>query len=141
MGGSYTKFSVLLWFWPRQKLNKMLKVQSATFLMVQHIYPGKDQLFMDNIKAAQYLEKWGYVPPSKTGSLVMPGEELTREMREALQMLQADAGITQTGEVDKETLELIGRARCGVTDRWGTRLRPGRLYCNNSTTMQRQPQL
>ena len=52
----------------------------------------------------------------------MQGVGLSREMKEALQTLQAEAGIPQTGEVDKETLELIGRPRCGVKER------PGRLY-------------
>ena len=68
------------------------------------------------------MEKFGYVAPSKAGFLVMPGVGLSRDMKEALQKLQAEAGITQTGEVDKETLELIGRPRCGFKER------PGRLY-------------
>ena len=66
---------------------------------------------MENSATAQYLERYGYVPPSKAGSLVM-----TREMEEAVLRMQAFAGINQTGVVDKKTLETIRRPRCGVRD-------------------------
>ena len=71
---------------------------------------------MENSATAQYLERYGYVPPSKAGSLVMPGGEMTREMEEAVLRMQAFAGINQTGLVDKNTLETIRRPRCGVRD-------------------------
>ena len=71
---------------------------------------------MENLAAAQYLENYGYVPPSKMGSLVMTGGGMTREMEEAVQKMQAFAGINQTGVLDQETLEIMGTPRCGVKD-------------------------
>ena len=71
---------------------------------------------MDNAHAVHYLERYGYVPPSKTASLVMPGGGLSRQMKAALQELQAFVGITQSGVLDKETLELMKKPRCGVKD-------------------------
>ena len=85
------------------------------------------QLVFDNTKTVYYLEKYGYVPPSNTGSLVVQGEKLSTEMKVALQKMQAFAGIKPTGIVDKETLELMERPRCGVKDRIRNRARGHRL--------------
>ena len=74
---------------------------------------------MDSTKTAQYLTKYGYVPPSKTGSLTTAGGEMSKYMKDALTEMQAFLGIEQTGEIDEETLELIGRPRCGMKDRQG----------------------
>ena len=69
-----------------------------------------------SITAAQYLTQYGYVPPSKTGSLVAAGGGMTRHMKDALLEMQRFLGLEQTGEIDAETLELMGRPRCGVKD-------------------------
>ena len=96
------------------------------------------QNVMDNLAAAQYLENYGYVPPSKMGSLVMPGGEMTREMKEALQRMQAFAGINQTGVLDQETLEIIGTPRCGVKDFFWHGKQAGRSNFNFRKTINNQ---
>ena len=80
---------------------------------------------MDSTTAAQYLEKYGYVPPSKTGSLVKSGGGLTRDMKDALKNLQSFVGIRQTGVLDKETLEIMKKPRCGVKDFFTHRAQTG----------------
>ena len=79
------------------------------------------------VKAVQYLEKYGYVPPSQTGSLVMPGGGLTRQLKDALKKLQSFGGIEQTGELDKATMELMEKPRCGVKDILSHDAQSGRL--------------
>ena len=81
-------------------------------------FPGlSGGLLNDNIKAARYLQKYGYVLQSKMGSIVEgSGQGLSEQYKNALRKMQEFAGIPQTGVVDRDTLELMGRPRCGVKD-------------------------
>ena len=89
--------------------------------IIQNIFSGISsskliQRVVDSTKLAQYLTKYGYVPPSQTGSLMMPGGGMSEHMKNALLVMQGFLGVNQTGEIDEDTLELIGRPRCGVKD-------------------------
>ena len=93
-------------------------------IIIENMYSGIPssklvQRVMDSTKAAQYLTKYGYVPPSQTASLTTPGGEISKYMKDALREMQGFLGIKQTGEIDEETLELMGRPRCGVKDKHG----------------------
>ena len=70
----------------------------------------------DYNKATQYLVKYGYVPPNQYRSLITRGQAVNSHFKDALRKMQTFAGIKPTGLVDKETLELMGRPRCGVKD-------------------------
>ena len=70
----------------------------------------------DNNRALLYLVRYGYVGPQQGSSLMMTGEWSDKRVREAVQDFQAFAGLNQTGELDKDTLELMETPRCGVKD-------------------------
>merc|ERR1712131_170041 len=60
-----------------------------------------------------YLMKFGYLPQStlETGALV------TRDqLNNDISNLQKFGGLEVTGEINKQTLELMGKKRCGVHD-------------------------
>ena len=71
---------------------------------------------MKNIRAFQYLEKYGYVNDEQQGSLFNPDRGLVGHMKEALLEFQAYAGINQTGVLDKDTAQIMEMPRCGVRD-------------------------
>ena len=60
--------------------------------------------------AESYLARFGYLRPSsgKTGALQTLDSAVTR--------FQAFAGLEQTGELDRETVNLMREPRCGVKD-------------------------
>ena len=62
------------------------------------------------------MKKYGYVAPSNVGKLVEPGGGWSNEAKNALKNFQAFAGINETGVLDKKTMDLMKRPRCGVKD-------------------------
>ena len=92
-----------------------------TFLTTVMIYMvvGRENtrnITKDNNRALLYLVRYGYVGPQQGSSLMMTGEWSDKRVREAVQDFQAFAGLNQTGELDKDTLELMETPRCGVKD-------------------------
>ncbi|XP_046637880.1 uncharacterized protein LOC124316155 isoform X3 [Daphnia pulicaria] len=67
-------------------------------------------------EAAEYLERFGYLergPQDSSYSQSVKAESFI----DAIKDFQSFAGLKKTGELDKETLELINKPRCGVADR------------------------
>ena len=50
------------------------------------------------------------------GEIVTPGGDLSNNTKKALKNFQAFAGINETGVLDKKTMDLMKRPRCGVKD-------------------------
>ena len=71
---------------------------------------------LDNTKALIYLLKYGYVAPRNGTAALITEEGLNTTVKSAVRDFQSFAGINQTGELDKETLELMDTPRCGVRD-------------------------
>ncbi|XP_046458981.1 hatching enzyme-like isoform X1 [Daphnia pulex] len=70
-------------------------------------------------EAAEYLERFGYLergPQDSSYSESVKAESFI----DAIKDFQSFAGLKKTGELDKETLELINKPRCGVADRTRT---------------------
>ena len=62
------------------------------------------------------MKKYGYVDPSNMGQIVTADGDLSDEAKNALKNFQAFAGINETGVLDKKTMDLMKRPRCGVKD-------------------------
>jgi len=62
--------------------------------------------------ALDYLGKFGYINEIGDGEQLLDGEAVT----EAIAKFQAFAGLEESGELDEETVELMGTPRCGVKD-------------------------
>ena len=73
--------------------------------------PSRNLIFDKNLE--DYLTKFGYLPPSNLEAGAMRTEQI---LRDAVKNLQFFAGIKITGNVDKDTMELMMRPRCGVPD-------------------------
>lgn len=67
--------------------------------------------FDDNVQ--NYLMEFGYLPKSniETGNL-----RTMDQLREAVKLLQSFANLEPTGEINRDTLELMRRPRCGAPD-------------------------
>ena len=50
------------------------------------------------------------------GQIVTADGDLSDEAKNALKNFQAFAGINETGVLDKKTMDLMKRPRCGVKD-------------------------
>ena len=61
--------------------------------------------------AEDYLAKFGYLKSSSSGKTAA-----LRSIDSAVKEFQAFAGLRQTGELDKETVEMMEMPRCGVKD-------------------------
>ncbi|XP_071797351.1 collagenase 3-like [Asterias amurensis] len=68
----------------------------------------------DKAKGYEYLAKYGYFKkdPNKDADGVLPAKSVEK----AIKQLQKFAGISESGEIDEATLELIAKPRCGVND-------------------------
>ena len=65
--------------------------------------------------AQVYLMKYGYLDTSTASQKSAP--LLSEEgLRNYIEEFQAFANLTVTGELDAETVEMMGRPRCGVKD-------------------------
>ncbi|XP_058829198.1 matrix metalloproteinase-2-like isoform X2 [Topomyia yanbarensis] len=60
-----------------------------------------------------YLMEFGYLPKSniETGNL-----RTMDQLKEAVRQLQSFANLEPTGDINRETLELMRRPRCGAPD-------------------------
>lgn len=86
------------------------------FLMpFAHCYPlgRRSKSSGDLITAMGYLSRYGYLPTSdvETGNL-----RTEKQVREAIKNMQRFGNISQTGELDEPTLQLMKRKRCGNLD-------------------------
>ena len=79
-------------------------------------YVHGKSLASENTRALIYLMKYGYVAPRNGTSALLTEEGLNNYVKSAVMDFQAFAGINQTGELDPETVELMGTPRCGVRD-------------------------
>merc|ERR1711874_697140 len=73
----------------------------------------RDKREVINKEIEDYLTRFGYLPQSdlETGAL-----RTMKQLKDAIRNLQGFAGINMTGEIDRETRDLLHRARCGVQD-------------------------
>ncbi|CAF1646201.1 unnamed protein product [Adineta ricciae] len=74
-----------------------------------------------------YLSNYGYLPRSDLETRAMRTDE---EFRSAIKRLQTFATIPVTGKLDKATLDLIRRPRCGLADQDSNRLPRPHTYGN-----------
>eukprot|EP00092_Neocalanus_flemingeri_P005687 GFUD01006126.1.p1 GENE.GFUD01006126.1~~GFUD01006126.1.p1 ORF type:complete len:529 (+),score=114.73 GFUD01006126.1:188-1774(+) len=65
----------------------------------------------DYAMATEYLAKYGYIKQSQSGH-----SSAIQRLDTAIIRLQEFAGLKPTGEIDKETVEVMTRRRCGVKD-------------------------
>lgn len=67
--------------------------------------------FDDNVQ--NYLMEFGYLPKSniETGNL-----RTMEQLQEAVRLFQSFANLDPTGEINRETLELMRKPRCGAPD-------------------------
>lgn len=94
------------------------------FLLVQMPFHARGQYD----SAVGYLAKFGYIPPEEVPPLPPPGvasdtpaqafspTDLPDNIAKAVKQFQKFAGLRATGDLDEETLELMGKPRCGVVD-------------------------
>ena len=61
----------------------------------------------------EYLTRFGYLPHSNMQNEKI---DITDQMKDAMKKLQWFAGLNITGKIDKKTVELINRKRCGTED-------------------------
>ncbi|KAL3207641.1 hypothetical protein MRX96_010113 [Rhipicephalus microplus] len=66
--------------------------------------------------AMNYLEKFGYIAPTKNGTAALRSQEA---LVDAVKEFQRFAGIRVTGRVDNETAATMQLPRCGVRDKVG----------------------
>lgn len=74
---------------------------------------------LDPSRAESYLTQYGHLIPAPTNS---PTEEVRyteSSFREAIISFQQLAGLNLTGELDADTLEMMGKDRCSVPDNVG----------------------
>ncbi len=69
---------------------------------------------INKAKGYEYLVKYGYFEKDadKDASVSLP----PKMVEKAIKQLQKFAGLSETGEIDEATLELIAEPRCGVND-------------------------
>ena len=60
-----------------------------------------------------YLTTFGYLPQS---SLEVGAMRTEQQLKDAVKNLQFFAGLNVTGNLDKDTLDLLKEPRCGVPD-------------------------
>ena len=72
--------------------------------------------YAEETRAMVYLMQYGYVAPNQWKSSLLTEEEYTRFVNKTVREFQAFANLNITGELDRETLELMERPRCGVKD-------------------------
>lgn len=67
--------------------------------------------FDDNVQ--NYLMEFGYLPKSniETGNL-----RTMEQLQEAVRLFQSFANLEPTGEINRETMELMRKPRCGAPD-------------------------
>ncbi|XP_075535845.1 stromelysin-1-like isoform X1 [Dermacentor variabilis] len=66
--------------------------------------------------AMNYLEKFGYIAPTKNGTAALRSQEA---LVDAVKEFQRFAGLRVTGRVDNETASTMQLPRCGVRDKVG----------------------
>lgn len=69
-----------------------------------------------NIELKNYLEKFGYIAPTKNGTAALRSQEA---LVDAVKEFQRFAGLRVTGRVDNETAATMQLPRCGVRDKVG----------------------
>jgi matrix metalloproteinase-14 (membrane-inserted) len=74
-----------------------------------------------------YLSQFGWLDPS-TKKMGTPGTEALIDLRKSISDFQSFAGLNVTGELDPETVELMGMPRCGVRDKVGHDARRRKRY-------------
>jgi len=75
-----------------------------------------DQGQVDDTRALIYLMEYGYVESAKWSSSLVTQETLKGFVKTAVRDFQAFAGLNQTGELDRDTKNLMRTPRCGVKD-------------------------
>ena len=81
-----------------------------------------DSSFRFSIKEASsyfqvYLMKYGYLDSSQASDPAKSAPLISTDgLKTYIEEFQAFANLTITGELDAETVEMMGRPRCGVKD-------------------------
>jgi matrix metalloproteinase-14 (membrane-inserted) len=71
-----------------------------------------------------YLSQYGWLDKSS----MKPGSAALLDIRGAIRDFQSFAGLNQTGDLDEETVKLMGTPRCGVRDKIGHDARRKKRY-------------
>ena len=82
-------------------------------LSLSYQEPPTSRNLMYDSKLEKYLTNFGYLPQSDFDIGAMRTQQ---QLKDAVKNLQFFAGIDVTGTIDKNTLELIKKPRCGVPD-------------------------
>ena len=69
--------------------------------------------FVINLPFKDYLTKFGYLMNDDpiTGKL-----RTQQDLEKSIKMLQRYGGLAETGQLDADTIALMGKSRCGVAD-------------------------
>ena len=82
------------------------------------------ELTGDQDMASSYLARYGYLTRAGNGI-----SSSLQRLDTAITKLQAFAGVEQTGEIDKETEDIMRMRRCGVKDmQEDKRIRPAQVF-------------
>ncbi|XP_077995389.1 matrix metalloproteinase-14-like [Glandiceps talaboti] len=80
---------------------------------VRYIHASPSQ----QAQGVDFLRRYGYLPMPDLQS----GQLNTKdELQDAIIIMQRFANLPETGELDSDTLAMMGKARCGVPDMMGT---------------------
>jgi len=72
--------------------------------------------YAEETRAMVYFMQYGYVEPQQWRSSLLTESQYNRFVSKAVREFQAFANLNITGELDRETVELMERPRCGVED-------------------------
>ena len=72
---------------------------------------AKNVSYAQESRAMVYLMQYGYVAPNQWKSSLLTEEEYTRFVNKTVREFQAFANLNITGELDRDTLELMERPR------------------------------
>ncbi|XP_040575020.1 matrix metalloproteinase-2 isoform X1 [Lepeophtheirus salmonis] len=88
---------------------------TATLLILPECLLGSSDIVSSKLE--NYLTSFGYLPSSPdNGPFAVKPLRTESQIRNAIRNLQFFAGLKATGKVDKATVKLLSKPRCGVSD-------------------------
>ncbi|XP_054850757.1 matrix metalloproteinase-25 [Eublepharis macularius] len=91
-------------------------------------------------KGVEWLTRYGYLPPPDPMAARLQTQE---ELANAIKIMQRFAGLPMTGQLDRQTLQMMNRPRCSLPDIIGTselmrRRRRRRRYALSDTVWKKK---